>query len=47
MKWIDIRVSDEKFPDKLNKLKKIYNIKTNSKLINHIVDLELNKHNML
>ena len=46
MKSIDIRVSSINFWDKLDKLKKIYNIKANSKLIAHIVDLELNKHNI-
>ena len=46
MKWLDIRVSTPDFWKKLDKLKKIYNIKTNSKLLAHIVDLELNKHNL-
>ena len=32
--------------ENIDKLKKIYNIKTNSKILEHIVDLELLKHNL-
>ena len=32
--------------EKMDKLKKVYNIKTNTKLLEHIVNLELLKHNI-
>lgn len=44
-KWFQMRYSWE-VQEKLDKLKKIYNIKTNTKLLEHIVNLELLKHNI-
>lgn len=32
---------------KFNKLKKIYNIKTNNRLLEHIVDMEIRRHELI
>ena len=37
---------DKEHIDKLDKLKKIYNQKTSTKLINQLIDLEAKKHNL-
>ena len=47
MARIDVRFQpDTLIFQNLEKLKKIYNIKANTKLLEHIVELELIKHNL-
>ena len=45
-KRIDVSFTSENFSEKLEKLKEIYNIKTNNKLLEHIINLELKKFNI-
>ncbi len=43
MERVDIAIRSDNFSEKIDKLKKIYNISTKSKLIEHIVDLEMQR----
>lgn len=41
-----IKIKNEQLEEQIELLKKIYNIRTDTKLIAHIVDLEMKKHNL-
>lgn len=39
-----IKINKPQLEDRIEKLKKVYNIPTDTKLIAHIVELDYNKH---
>lgn len=41
-----LKIKNEKLEENIKILKQVYNIKTDTKLIKHIVDLEMRKHSL-